>query len=382
VVLARRRRPRLLWRRLRTLGATSDQNEVQVFEDGAAAFPAMLAAIDRAERRVWCETYILAGDRVGKSFCDALTRAAARGVEVRLLYDAVGSISFSRALVQPLVDAGGHARVFNPLLARGVLPLSMRDHRKILAVDDAVAFTGGMNLTEDYAAEPIGNGRFRDTHLAVRGRSAAQLAAVFQESWLEATRERLPAPVERPGEGEVRVQVLSSNTRRGRRQIQRAVRRAVANARARCWLTSPYFVPPQRLVRALRHAANRGVDVRVLTAGISDVPIVRRASRHMYGRLLKAGIHIHELYGQTLHAKTWLVDESYGQVGSFNLDRWSFRRNLEVSIGWFNEPLTRDLAAQFEADLGGAARCELEKWRRRGWRARLVDWLAYQVLRW
>lgn len=378
-----------VWRRLEDLGGTREGNLVTLFDDGARAFPAMWDAIEAAQERVWVETYILALDEVGARFVEQLEAAAARGVDVILLYDAVGSFGFDEDKLAGLTSAGGKVSVFNPVFGPRFLsrleraPLWVRDHRKILVVDDEIGFVGGMNLTADYADAPIGTGRFRDTHASVRGPAVDLLAQVFAESYVEARQVRLPPgrPIA-PREGGARVQVLGSNTRRRRRQIQASVRRALKAAQKRAWLTSPYFVPPARLVRALTAAAARGVSVRVLTAGISDVPIVRRASHHLYERLLRKGVELYELENKTLHAKTWIVDDEYAQVGSFNLDAWSYRRNLEVSLGLFAPEHTEPLVREFEGDLADATRVDLDRWKKRGLVQRVVDWCAYLLLRW
>ena len=177
------------------------------------------------------------------------------------------------------------------------------------------------------------------------------------------------------------VQVLESNLRRKRRAIQRALRLTLARAAERAYLTSPYFVPPRRLMRALAKAAQRGVDVRVLTAGKSDVPLVLLASQHLYGHLLERGVRIFELQGRTLHAKTIAIDGVYASVGSFNLDYWSDRRNMEVSVTLLDRALTGELEAEFQANLALSKEVRLESWKKRGPWERALHWLAYQSLR-
>lgn len=371
---------RITFNRLSRLGGISDGNGITLFTDGDEAFTAFLAAIDAATERVWLETYIFEPDRLGRRVLDALTRAAARGCDVALLFDAFGSPRLHHADTRVLEQRGAAVRAFNPLLGRRDLPLWMRDHRKILIADD-VGFSGGMNISEDYAGPRLGNGRFRDTMARVTGPAVHDLARVFANSWRVASGERKATlRVPAPKEGGTVLQVLSSSARRERRHIQRAIRQSLTRSLLRCWTTTPYFVPPRGLVRGLIGAARRGVDVRVLTAGLSDVPIVRRASHHLYGRLLKGGVRIYEMFGTTLHAKTVTIDGVYASVGSFNLDHWSWRRMLEVNVAAVDREVALALERQFEKDLERAREVELATWKGRGLVERFIDWLAYQIL--
>lgn len=383
-------RLRAAWRltlaRLLPLGGTSDGNDVTLYFDGDAAYDAMLGAIAGAQHRVWLETYIFEPDRAGHAFLDALTEAARRGVDVVLLYDVVGSPHLTEEHLRPLREAGAEVTAFNPLWrgrwrARRPLPRLHRDHRKILIADEA-GFCGGMNIAEDYAGPKHGNGRFRDTHAGLSGPCVADLADILRASVRTAGGPHLPAiPAPEPQQGGVFLQVLGSDVRRRRRHIQRALYHTVGRSVATCFLTTPYFVPPPRLLRALVHAKRRGVDVRILTAGISDVPIVAAAARHLYGTLLRAGVRIYEMTGRTLHAKTAAIDGVYSSIGSFNLDRWSFSRNLEVNFAALGQGLARSLEARMEEDLVLSREVSLAEHDARGWWDRVVGWVSFQLMR-
>lgn len=377
-----------VWRRtverLLPLGGSSEGNQVTVFFDGDSAYDAMLAAIHSATRRVWLETYIFEPDRVGHAFLDALHAARLRGVQVVLLFDVVGSPRLTHDLISTLRDAGALVVGFNPpwRLTRP-LPLLVRDHRKILVVDDGAAFCGGMNVGEDYAGARWGNSRFRDTHALVEGPAAAELATLFVSSLHAALGRRVlerGVPSTPLAEG-VFTQVLASDIPRRKRHIQRALYHTVGRCMRRCFLTTPYFIPPPRLVAALVRAARRGVDVRILTAGISDVPLVALAARHLYSRLLLGGVKIFEMTGRTLHAKTSTIDGIYASIGSFNLDRWSFGRNLEVNLTVVDPGLATRLEAQFADDLAMSRAVRPEEHAARGPLERLRGWLAFQLMR-
>lgn len=373
---------RRIWGRLRRLGGDSDGNRVEIYHDGDAAFGSLLTAIAAARQRVWLETYILEPDRLGCQVLAALTAAAERGCEVRLLIDGFGSAALGDEHLRALRGAGGAVEVFNPVWTwPHRMPLQTRDHRKVLVVDE-VGFVGGMNISEDYGGAHFGNHRFRDTHVKLEGPGVVDLAAIFAASWYEQTGVSLTLPAApSPLPLGYQVQILGSNAWRKRRSIQRALRKTVLRAGSRCFLTTPYFVPPRPLQRALELAASRGVDVRVLTAGQSDVPITRRAARHLAGKLLRRGVRIYELYGQTLHAKTGVFDGMYTSIGSFNLDSWSDRRNLEVNLTMIDEEAAQNLEAQFWRDVEHARELHYDTWRARTFGSRLIDRMAYWFLR-
>jgi cardiolipin synthase len=372
------------WRKtlrlLRPLGAVSQGNTVRVLTDGDEVFESMWAAIAGAARSVLLTTYILEPDRVGERTLLELERAAQRGCRVLLVLDAFGSHRVSGERLARLRARGATVVNFNPIV-RWRTPFSrlVRNHRKILVVDDTRAFCGGMNMAEEYAGPRHGTGLFRDTQLALEGPCARDLVHLTERDMLEGPAR--PAPDAPGAETGSLVQILDSHVRRHRRAIQKAMRLTLARTLERCYLSSPYFVPPKRLTRALTHAARRGVDVRVLTAGRSDVPLVHLASQHLYGRLLRAGVRIFELEQRVLHAKTVTVDGVYVSVGSFNLDYWSDRRNLEVSVTVLDRGAAATLEEQFRRDLEGAQEVLLANWDRRSWPMRAVCWLAYQILR-
>lgn len=367
-------------RLLRPLGAVSHATRVRVLTDGDEAFEAMWRAIDGARESVALATYIFEPDRVGDATLAALLRAARRGCRVLLVVDSYGSHRLDEARVAPLLAAGARVVRFNPIVRwSATLSRLVRNHRKILALDGRLAFVGGMNIAEEYAGARHGNAYFRDTQVELEGPCAQALARLIDD--VAGEENRSLARVPEPPVGASLVLVHESHARRARRSIQRALRMTLARALERVTLTSPYFVPPARLVRALLHARRRGVEVRILTAGRSDVPLVRLASQHLYGRLLRRGIRIFELEQRTLHAKIATIDGVYATVGSFNLDYWSDRRNLEVAVGLLDPAATAELERQFELDLTGAREVTLSTWERRTLLERLLGFGAYQLLR-
>jgi cardiolipin synthase A/B len=370
--------------RIVRLGQATNGNDLLLFTDGDDAFTAMLGAIERATARVWLETYMFAADRLGRRFIDALAAAAARGVQVLVLVDGLGSRGVLWAFA-PVRDQGGEVVEFNPPLEwpwLRTMPAQVRDHRKILIVDDDIGFCGGMNHTEEYAGENLGVGRFRDTHLLIGGPAVAHLAEVFARSWQHATRVQIKGfAATAPKSAGVHVQILGSDRFLQRRGIQRALRLAVGGAHQEGLMQNTQFVPPPRLLSALLRARRRGVRVEVLTAGISDIPIAQAAARHLYGQLLEGGVKVWELQAQTLHAKTASIDGLYGHVGSFNLDRWSYDRNLEVCAVVLDPGFATALAGVFRRDTEVADEVTATHLLGRGVGQRVVDRIAWTLCR-
>lgn len=369
-------------RRLRPLGAVSVGNRIRVHSDGDEVYQRMWAAMSAAREHILLDTYLLEPDPVGRRTLQELREARARGVRVELILDAYGSSELEEETLEELRAEGIGVLAYNPIL-RFATKLSrlVRNHHKILVCDRRVAFCGGMNISCDYAGEELGNSLFRDTHLSIEGPCALDLLQISLELLGETTMRSRELPDSSEEQEGALVQILESNIARERRAIQRALRWTIRGSQERCYITTPYFVPPYLLTRNLIAAARRGVDVRILTAGRSDVPVVTMASRHLYGRLLRGGVRIFEMTERTLHAKTATIDGVYGMVGSFNLDRWSYRRNLEVTVGVLDRRTVEELEGQFEEDLELSREVKLETWSRRTLWERIRDGLAYQVMR-
>lgn len=348
---------------------------IAVYEDGAATFSAIIAAVDAARDEVLFETYILRDDRVGARMATALRNAAVRGVRVCVLADAVGSIGTSRTYWRTLRDAGVQVRLFHPWW-HSPLHAWRRDHRKIIVVDRAIAFVGGMNIGEEYGASSTtpGPGPFRDTFARVTGAVTTELAAVFAEGWERANGDAIPGvgpiahaislePVPATG----RVLILDARPGRGQPETIAVLAALVGAARERLWITTPYFAPPDGGLTILADAARRGVDVRLLLPGRSDVPIVRHAAHGSYTRLLRAGVRIFEYQAAILHAKTMVCDGHLAVIGSANLDFRSLWFNAECNLLLADASTASTLEAQFLADLGRAVEIEHAAWQQRRW---------------
>ncbi len=369
----------------------TEGNRVDLYATGREGLAAMLSAIEGARRRVHLETYLLRADATGRSFLDALESRARAGVEVRVLYDGFGSFGLDERALDRVRTAGGDVVVFNPL-AR-IWPRfapRRRDHRKILVVDGAVAFTGGLNIGDEYALGLSGGTRgsvWRDAHVRVEGPCVRDLEAVFLESWFRADGPALAWHAllegERPRAGDVRCAVLSDGPAHRRRRMRELLASALREAQHDVRLVSPYFAPGRRLLDLLGETSARGVRIALLLAGNhTDHPSVRRAAHAVLPRLLESGVQVHEFDAGMMHAKLACFDESWAIVGSSNLDRQSFEHSYEVNLVLDDPGIAKRLRDQMDADLSEARVVDLDSLARRGLLERLLDRLASILLRW
>ncbi len=369
----------------------TEANRVELFDTGRAGLEAMLEVIEEARERVHLETYILRADATGTRFLEALRGRAADGVEVRLLYDSVGSRGLDARALEPLRDAGAEIVAFNPV----VLPYPRfaprrRDHRKILVVDGRVAFTGGLNIGEEYrtgiggSGGGCGEGEWRDAHVRLEGPVVRDLEAVFLESWFRADGPALPWDAlllrEPAPAGSVRCAVLPDGPAYQRRRMRELIVSAVEAAREEVLLESPYFAPGRRVLDALARASRRGVRVDLLLAGRTDHPVLRRAVRAIVPRLLDAGVRVFEYERAMMHAKLAVFDGQWGILGTSNLDRQSFEHNFEVNLIVEGGETPARFAERVETDLRGSHRVDHASLAARGPVERVIDRLASLVL--
>lgn len=358
-------------------------NRFELLEDGRQFFPPMVAAIEGARREVLLEIYLFESGAIATRFIDALTRAAGRGVSVRLLLDDFGARGLSRADRERLAAAGVALVFYNPLHLRKRLRNMLRDHRKLLVVDGELAFVGGAGITDEFDPPGQAGKAWRETMVATRGPVVADWRELFRRVWRHhATAPLMPAgPAPAPVADGVRGRVVTTSALR-RQEIRRSLYSRARRARRRLWIATAYFVPSRRLRKALRQADRRGVDVRLLLPGaLTDHPAIRHAGRRFYSRLLRTGVRIYEYQPRFLHAKTVLCDD-WVSIGSSNLDRWNLRWNLEANQEVDDAAFAREVQSMFEADFRDSVECAYADWRRRPWHARWRERLWGRVDMW
>lgn len=350
-------------------------NTAVILRNGDEFFPAMTKAIREARHSVNLEIYIFMDDRAGKQFTDALTEAARKGVEVRVLVDGVGSRV--GALKARLNDAGVILRKYRPFRLYTIHKTGKRTHRKILVVDGKVCFTGGMGIDERWLGNARGPSEWRDTMVQVTGPVASQMQSIFAEDWTFTTGEILAGDKFYPAHenaGSVTAQAIKVSRGDASSLAKMLYYVAIQSAEKSIHIQNAYFLPDRQVREALIQAAARGVDVQVMVPGRHiDIPLVRMASRRRYGALLKGGVKIFE-YGPTmLHNKTMVVDGLYSTIGSINFDARSMQKNAEESLAFYDRDLGEKIEEMFQDDLKKCRKVEYQTWKHRGVHTRFCE---------
>jgi cardiolipin synthase len=358
-------------------------NRVELLVDGQAVYAAMKEAIARAEHHVHFLFYIWDDDRTGREFRDLLCERARSGVQVRALYDAVGSLQ-GRKLAAPLRRCGGQvASCLPPRLFTLKPNLNFRNHRKILVVDGRVGFIGGLNIGDGYI------GDWHDVAVCVQGPALDQLQEIFVDDWFHASGQNLAseeyfgkwdAPGTAAGEvGDAGCAVVATGPDNPHNLIHDLLFATMNQARERLFITTPYFIPSPSILTAIRTAVYRGVDVRLLLPAQSDVPVVQMASRSYYLDILKAGGAIYEYQPAFLHAKTIVFDDELSLVGSANIDTRSFRFNFEANMFVRDRALNSSLSELFERNQSQSVAVRIAQLEARPWSSRVGE-AAVQLL--
>ncbi|GAM09199.1 major cardiolipin synthase ClsA [Geobacter sp. OR-1] len=324
-------------------------NRLTPLVNGDAAYPEMLEAIRGSQRSVHISTYIFDADRVGRTFVDALIQAASRGVDVRLIVDSLGE-KYSRPLVRGLFK-GTKVKLgrFLPLRYGGYV--NLRTHRKILVVDGAVAFTGGMNIGGRHMVEiPECNLPVADMHFMVEGPIVAYLQRVFLEDWYFVAKELVSAPDFFPrleAKGAALVRSVSDGPDKEFRKLHWLIMGGVSCARKSVRIMTPYFIPDRALISSLVTAAMRGVEVTLVLPEINNLPFVHWASRAYLWEILQHGVKVYYQPPPFVHTKLFLVDDIWALIGSANLDPRSLRLNFELNLEVYDTELAATLASHF-----------------------------------
>jgi len=352
-----------------------DGSGVMLFSEGDLLYEAMLSDISAARTRLWMESYIFEDDVIGQAFITQLADCAARGVEVRVRVDALGSrFGFSGGAAKRLGASGARFRWCHPWEWRRPWTYHRRNHRKLLVVDDSAAYLGGFNISQLNSRRAHGEARWRDTHVRLSGPVVEEAASAYtafasgQLKW--------------HGDEARPLHLLTNHARGCRHRLRCVLRQAFSDARERVWLTTPYFVPDSATQRQLCAAAERGVDVRVLVPGKNDVTLVQWAGRAAYSRLLRAGARVFEYEPRTLHAKTLLIDADWSTIGTANFDYRSFFINYELNLVARSVRLNAALAALFERDLQEAREIREQPWANRPLRARIAEFVGWSARHW
>lgn len=359
----------------------TQQNQVEIFNDGEAKFAALLRDIDEATDHVHIIYYIIRNDQLGRKIADALIKKAQEGLEVRFLYDAMGSRLLGRKYIRRLLDAGVQVEAFFPSLIPQInFKINHRNHRKLAIIDGQIGYIGGFNIGDEYLGKSKKFGYWRDTHLRVMGESVRNMQTRFILDWNQACRQQImqyeahyynAIPT-----GNVGMQIVSSGPDSEWEQIKNGYIKMIMEAEEYVYIQTPYFIPDESLAEVIRIAILSGIDVRIMIPNKPDHPFVYWATYSYAGSMIEAGAKVYIYQNGFLHAKTIMVDGKLASVGTANIDVRSFRLNFEVNAFLYNEQVTGKLVEQFKQDMENSTLLTYEGYQERSLRIKFKESVA------
>jgi cardiolipin synthase A/B len=365
----------------------TEGNRVDVLRNGVEIFPAMLGAIESSRHTVDFLTFVYWTGDVGTTFAKALAGRAREGVRVRVVLDGWGAESVDHTLVREMESAGVQLRWFRPLRRFRPSSINHRTHRKLLICDEAVGFTGGVGIADEWLGDAADEHEWRDTHFRVRGPAVDGLRAAFLDNWLETSSDIFDPSIDRfpdqPQDGDAVVQVVRGASEVGTSDICTLVRALVQVAEERIRITTAYFVPGDELVGRLCDAADRGVNIEVLLPGPhADKRFVQLAGEAAYEQLLAARARVWCYQPSMLHAKVLTIDGLLAVVGSANLNSRSVALDEEVDLVVIDPDVTAELDRHFDLDIERSTAIDLTRWRQRSGRQRVAETVSTPLRRW
>ncbi|MGZ8211765.1 MAG: phospholipase D-like domain-containing protein [Burkholderiales bacterium] len=364
-----------------SLGTPMGGNSVEVFENGAF-FDALLAEVAAAERSIHLETFLWKEGKLSRRFADALCERARAGVTVRVLIDAIGGKEISEDTERRMRESGCKVIKFHPRRLRNIGVINQRDHRKIAVLDGRSAFVGGHCIVDCWLGNGEDRDHWRDIGVKLSGPIVHVVQSVFGENWVEETGELFTGegvfPELQPA-GDVVAHAAYAKPQGSAPAVKILHHAIICCAKRRLWIQNPYFIPEPAAIDAYGRAVARGVDVRVMvpSAEASDSPMVQHAAHRNFEKLLKCGVRIFENPKTLLHQKVMTVDGIWCAIGSTNFDDRAFEINDEITIGFLDKRLARELELIFERDLENCTEVRLEAWSKRGVFHKLKDHFFY-----
>lgn len=356
----------------------TENNRVQIFTDGEDKFASLFFDIARARHHIHLLYYIIRSDELGTRLINALIRKLHEGVQVRLLYDDTGSRQLSQKLIRRFRHAGGEIYPFFPAVLPGInLRINYRNHRKLVVIDGRIGYLGGFNVGDEYINRSTRFGFWRDTHLRIEGEAVNMLQSRFMLDWNQASKEDLSFipfyDFSHHDYGQTGIQVVASGPNSEWEQIKKGYIKMILSASQSLYLQTPYLVPDDSLLDALRIAALSGIDVKIMIPNKPDHPFVYWASYAYAGELLRAGAKIYKYNKGFLHAKTLVIDEQIASVGSANIDVRSSRLDFELNAFIYDHQIAQKLANYFQYDLQQSTPLTWEEYQQRSSYIRLKE---------
>lgn len=362
-----------------------DDNEVCMYSDGKEFFNALIKSLSKAKKSINIEFYIFKNDDIGTKILDILEEKAKNGVEVRLLYDSVGSRLLNRNVLKKLRAVGGKTGEFFPSWLKFInINMNFRNHRKIVVIDNKVGFVGGFNVGDEYLGKNEKFGYWRDTHIKFKGSAVKDLNLRFLADWRYATKEEvdlskvLEMSDENIGEPNTGMQIVSSGPNLSDKyEIKLAYLKMIQRAKKYLYIQSPYLIIDKTISDSLKLASASGVDVRIMIPGKGDHLFVYWANLAYAGELLEYGIKIYH-YDKSafLHAKTVVIDNEVCSIGTANMDTRSYELNFEVNAFIYSETISKQQKAEFEKDILKCEELTLEKYKNRSRKVKIKESLS------
>ncbi len=356
--------------------AILEGNSVQALVNGDQIFPAMLSAIQAAQKTITLETYIYWSGDIGQQFAQALEERARQGVKINILIDWYGS-EINEGFLEKMRNGGVSIYRYNPPTWTTLDKVNHRTHRRLLIVDGVVGFIGGAGLSEKWSGDAQGPNHWRDTHFKIEGPAVGQLQSAFLDNWIQTTGEVprsegfLPRLEPR---GTSRMHVFKASPGGGSKSMQLMYLLAISSAQTSIDLSAAYFLPDEVALQTLVEAMKRGVRVRVIMPGpYMDRELVQRSSRAKWGVLLAAGAELYQYQPTMFHCKVMVVDGQWASVGSTNFDTRSFSINDEANLNVLDADFSRSLTEIFENDLRSSKRFTLSEWSELPWWTKAID---------
>ena len=345
-------------------------NSVDSFYDGEKLFGKMIDDIRNAKEYIHMEYYILRNDNFGRQIINELTKKAAEGIEVRLLYDGMGNTALKGKTLKAFADAGGKVGIFLPPF---IVRLNYRNHRKITVIDGKIGYVGGFNMGDEYLGKVPRYGKWRDTHIRIVGDAVDQLQIRFIMDWNFVSENEINLsnryfPVSKDADGNTKIQIVSSGPDTKEQNIRNGYFKMINEAETSIYITTPYFVPDDGILSALKIAALSGIDVRIIIPANPDHPFVYWASMSYLGELLNMGVKCYQYYDGFIHAKTMYVDSFISSIGTANMDIRSFDLNFEVNAFVYDREITKEHEEVFLKDIESCMEITKDWYNRRsGW---------------
>ena len=364
---------------------TSDNNHVTLLVNGENKFPDVIKSLKNAKHHIHIEYYIYDNDEIGNQIAQVLIEKAKEGVEVRFIYDDFGSKGIRKNIVRQLREAGAEAYPFFKIyLIMFANRLNYRNHRKIIVIDGAIGYVGGINVSDHYINENKNKMFWRDTHLKIEGSSVFNLQSIFLADWnfcanqkITFSNEYFPEEKKDINYGDKMVQIVSSGPDSKYPRIKYTLIQAIILAKEEVCITTPYFIPDKSFLQAVNIAALSGICVQIILPGISDSFIVNTTTQSYFQDLLDAGVEIYIYNKGFVHAKTMVCDKKVAIVGTANLDNRSFDLNFEINANIFDEDIAQELKEIFEKDLTLCTQITAEDWAKRRWYMKFLERVLY-----